>query len=680
MDNNQIEFFDNNGINARIVELRALIRKHDHLYYTDANPEISDREYDLLFQELIELESNHPWLITPDSPSQRIGGMPLKEFKHVEHSVPMLSLANTYSEGEVIDFDRKVREALGMQDYQYVAELKYDGVAISLKYNNGMLQIAATRGDGITGDDITQNIKTIRTLPLTIPPELSIADNFEVRGEVYMEESDFIEINKFRAEKGEKLFANPRNTTAGTLKQLDSREVAKRPLKIVCYFLYSDNLKLSSHYENLSHLRKMGFPVSRHTKLCKNIESVMEFIKYWELERSNLPFQIDGIVIKVNSLAHQEELGTIARSPKWAIAYKYEAQSAETLLESISFQVGRTGIITPVAELKPVFIAGSTVSRATLHNEDYIKEKDIRVGDYVIIQKGGDVIPKVVAVNIAKRNAELLPFIFPSYCPCELKSELRRHEGEAAYYCDHPECPWQIRRRIEHFASRDAMDIEGLGEKVVDQFVSLGLIRNVADIYKLNEHREEIANLDRWAAKSTDKLIEAIENSKKQPLQRLIYALGIKFIGEGAAKILVKNFSSIDAMIQANREQLLAIREIGDKMADSIIEFMHDENELRIISELKSLGLSTTSDISSDAASEGKLSGLTFVITGEFESMPRKSIQEKIELLGGKVTGSVSKNTNYVIAGAKPGSKLDKASSLNIPILDEKALLELIEN
>ncbi len=555
-------------IKNRVMKLREEIRKHDYAYYIEAQPIISDREYDNLFAELKELENKYPSLITPDSPTQRVGGEPLKEFCTITHSIPMLSLSNTYSRAEVEDFHRRVTEMLSNQEIEYVTELKYDGVAISLIYKNGYLDLGITRGDGYSGDDITQNIKTIKLLPLKINEVLingvKLTD-FEVRGEVFMLEKDFLEINRQRSEVGEKLFANPRNTTAGTLKLFDNREVARRPLKIVCYYLYTDQIELKSHYENLFHLKNMGFPLSNQFKLCCNIDEVFDYIEYWEKYRYNLPFQIDGIVIKVNSIAQQKVLGSIARSPRWAIAYKYEAETDKTVIENISLQVGRTGAVTPVAELEPVFLAGSTVSRATLHNADFIIQKDIRIGDTVLVQKGGDVIPKIVSVVFEERSPDSVPFVFPEYCPCELKSKLRKPEGESAYYCEHPECPWQIRRRIEHFASRNAMNIEGLGEKVIEQLVEKGLIKNIADIYDLYKYRKDIIKLERWAEKSADNLFRAIENTKSQPFHRVLFALGIRYIGENSAKILARNFDSIDELMNANREELTSIYEIGEK-------------------------------------------------------------------------------------------------------------------
>jgi DNA ligase (NAD+) len=669
-------------VEQRLDKLREYIRKLDHHYYVEAQPLVSDREYDIIFRELQDLEKLHPELITQDSPTQRVGGEPLKEFNSVTHAKPMLSLANTYSREEVLDFDRRVSETLN-EPYEYVCELKYDGVALSIRYENNVLSIGATRGDGFTGDDITQNIRTINSVPLKVK-ELELNSksikNFEVRGEVYMTETDFLKINEERLANEEKTYANPRNLTAGSLKLLDPKVVAKRNLQLVCYYLDIDGIDQNSHKENLDLLANLGFPTGKARKLCKDIDEVLAFIEEWKAKRSALPFQIDGIVIKVNSIPQQEELGFIARSPRWAIAYKYEAEAAETLLKNIILQVGRTGHVTPVADLEPVFLAGSTVSRATLHNADYIAERDIRIGDIVIVEKGGDVIPKVVRPVLEKRASIIIPYVFPEVCPCSLKNKLERPEDEANYFCDHPECPWQIRRRIEHFASRNAMDIEGLGEKAVEQFVEAGLLHNVADIYELKDKYDEILKLERWGKKSIDNLLDAIEKSKQQPFNRLIFALGIRFIGESSAKILANNFKNIDNLSNATVDELTSVFEIGDKMAESITHFFADEKQIRIIERLRSFGLKFEQEIDQQSASSLHLANMTFVLTGELDSMPRTEAKKKIEDLGGKMTGSVSKKTSYLVAGSNPGSKYAKAEKLGVKILNEKEFLLLLDN
>ncbi len=674
MDNN---LFSNEIEKAsqRASELRVLINKYDKAYYQNAESLVSDREYDALFQELSDLEKTFPDIITPDSPTQRVGGEPIKEFQSVEHIVPMLSLSNTYNAEELQDFDRKIRENLGENNYTYTAELKFDGVAMSLRYTNGILEKGVTRGDGYRGDDVTQNIKTIKTLPLSVRGDMK---NFEVRGEVYMLNEDFLEINRKREEEGDKLYANPRNLTAGTLKLLDSKIVSSRKLQMVCYFLRSDETKLESHSKNIEILRDLGFPTSEYTQKCKNIEEVLSFIHSIEDKRNSLPFQIDGVVIKVDNLAQQEEMGYVARSPKWAIAYKYEAESAETLLKSISLQVGRTGTVTPVAELEPVFVAGSTVSRATLHNIDYITEKDIREGDYVYIEKGGDVIPKVTGANKDKRKEDSTPFKFPKVCTCGKEGLLVRPEGEANYYCTNADCPSQLKRRIEHFVSRNAMNIDGFGEKIVEQLLEENLISGIADIYELHQKKSRLLALERWGDKSVNNLFENIEKSKERSFANVLYALGIRFIGEGGAKILAKHFKSLDKLTEADRDTLISVNEIGNKMADSILEFFSNEAEMEIVKKLQNSGLQFELEEEENTA-EQKFNGETFVFTGELESMSRKEAAKKAILLGGKETKSVSKKTSYVVVGTNPGSKFKKAQDLGVTILSEQEFLDLIK-
>jgi DNA ligase (NAD+) len=666
---------------SRITELRSLIREYDRAYYQEAKSLVSDREYDKLFRELQDLEEAHPELRSPDSPTQRVGGEPVSEFENVAHEVPMLSLQNTYSREEVEDFDSRVKRLLERADVEYSVELKFDGVALSLVYRDCRLERAVTRGDGYTGDVITNNVRTIRDIPLVcepIPAGDTALRDFEVRGEVFMTREDFDRINREREERGDALYANPRNTTAGTLKLLDPKIVAARRLRMFCYFLCAEGATLNSHFENVGLIKAAGFPVNEAYRTCRNVDEIFEFISEWQQKRPGLPFDIDGVVIKVNSLRDQENLGFVARSPRWAIAYKYEAESAETLLKKINIQIGRQGTATPVAELEPVLLAGSTVKRATLHNYDFIREKDIREGDTVSIEKGGDIIPKVTAVNFEKRPDDSVEFEFPKLCICPKQSELVRPDGEANYYCEHPECPWQVRRKIEHFASRNAMDIEGLGEKVVEQFVELEFLKNIADVYGLAKHREKILELDRWGEKSVDNLLAAIEKSKEQPFEKVLYSLGIRFIGEGGAKLLAKEFRGIDVLASASREQLTAVNEIGEKMADSILAFFADEKQREIISRLKSSGLNFKAEYEEKDESELQLNGLTFVFTGELEAMSRPEAAKKVEALGGKETKSVSKKTNYVVVGANPGSKYDKAKKLGVNILNEKEFLELI--
>ncbi|MBP6510804.1 MAG: NAD-dependent DNA ligase LigA, partial [Candidatus Kapabacteria bacterium] len=587
--------FDNpSDPDQRATELRETIRRHDKLYYIDAQPEISDREYDDLLAELQTIERDHPRLITPDSPTQRVGVAPIGEFRTVTHTVPMLSLANTYSAEEVQDFDRRVREGLGIDNPVYVCELKYDGVAMSLTYTDGVLTLAATRGDGQSGDDVTANVRTIRSVPLRLASTEIV--NATVRGEVYMLTETFMEINRKAEQAGEKTYANPRNLTAGTLKQKDSKAVAKRQLEFTAYWLDTPDTPLASHSTNIALLQQMGFATGGAIHTCRSIDDVMKFINEWDERRFELPFQIDGIVIKVDSLRHQDELGAVARSPRWAIAYKYEAKKAQTILNDITLQVGRTGVVTPVAELEPTLLAGSTISRATLHNEDFVHELDLRIGDTVVIEKGGDVIPKVSAVVAAMRPHDSQPWNMPHHCPCPRRSHLHRPEGEVNWYCDDVVCPWQIRRRLQHFASRDAMDIEGLGEKAIDQFVDAGLLTSIADIYRLPERRNEILALDRWAPKSYEKLVAGIIKSAEQPYARVLFALGIRFVGEGVAKILARAFPSIDELRSATLEQLTSVHEIGESIANSVLEFFDDTDNTELIELLKRAGLRFVSE------------------------------------------------------------------------------------
>lgn len=671
---------ENSEILGRIEELREQIRAHDYHYYIEARPVVSDREYDKLMEELTDLERQHPQFATPDSPTQRVGGEPLKEFAQVEHERPMLSLANTYSREEVLDFDRRIRELLDTGSFRYVAELKYDGVAVSLHYRDGRFVLGATRGNGVVGDDITQNLRTIASIPLMARPTAPDGNglrNFEVRGEVYMLNEDFLALNEEREAEGEKRFANPRNLTAGTLKLQDPREVAARPLQIVTYNLAADSGAPATHSGGLEMLRSLGFPTGV-ISVCNTIDDVFAFIEEWEQKRASLPFMIDGIVVKVDSLAQQRELGSVSRFPRWAIAYKYEAQKVQTVMRDILYQVGRTGVVTPVADLDPVFVSGSTVSRATLHNADFILEKDIRVGDAVLIEKGGEVIPKVVEVVLAQRPEGSTPFEFPHICPCPEQQPLHRYEDEANYYCEYPGCPWQVRRRLTHYASRHAMEIEGLGDKVVDQLVDAKLLASIPDIYDLHERREELLELERWGAKKADNLLAAIEKSKERPFARVLYSVGVRFVGEETAKLLAAHFADIDELKAATSERLTAIKGIGERVADSILQFLGDAASVEVLDRLQRAGVRMVSDSMAAAPASEKLNGKTFVLTGTLPSMTRDEARALIESHGGKVSGSVSKKTNYVLAGEEAGSKLDKARELGVAVLAENEFLALI--
>lgn len=661
----------------RIETLRKQLREHDYKYYVLAEPSISDEEYDSLMRELIELENEHPDLRSPDSPSQRVGGAPTKEFALVTHAVPMLSLSNTYNEAEVRDFDRRVSSLLRGERYDYVSELKFDGVAISLVYENGVLVRGATRGDGVQGDDITQNLKTIRSIPLRLRTRNGIND-IEVRGEVFMTRGDFKAMNEERELAGEKLFVNPRNATAGTMKMQDPKIVAQRPLKFFAYSLRVERGGPSMHFESFNQMRELGFPVSEHGRLCKTVDDVVRYWREWEEKRETLPFDIDGIVVKVNSLRQQEKLGAIAKSPRWAIAFKFAARKAETIIKGITLQVGRVGTITPVAELEPVFLGGTTVSRATLHNVEYIEELDIRPGDTVIVERGGDVIPKISGVVKEKRQVGLEKFKMPTACP-ECDSRIYRPADEVNYYCENTECPAQVKGRFLHFAHRGAMDIEGLGEAVVDQLADLELIRNYADLYELRSKKTRLMELERWGEKSVNNLLDAIEESKKSPFSRLVYALGIRHVGAGVAQLLTANIRSMAQFKAATTEDLEGIQGIGPRIAESVVHFFQDPHNRKIIERLERAGL-MMEEKTPKAVRLSPFAGKTVVLTGGLASMTRDEAKEKIEALGGRVASSVSKHTDLVVAGADGGTKLRKARALNITTIDEDEFLQLLQS
>lgn len=665
---------DEMDITEKIEQLRMEIRKHDHLYYAAARPELTDREYDELYKKLESLEAAHPELVTPNSPTQRVGGEPIAGFTTVNHAIPMLSLGNTYTREELESFDGRIRKALGDGvTFEYVCELKIDGVAMSLIYEGGALARAVTRGDGTKGDDVTKNIRTVRAIPLVVD---ATDESFEVRGEVFMLDADFTKLNEAMIEAGEEPYANARNTTAGTLKQKDSREVAKRELRFTSYWLEAPFLKSANHADNVAWLEDAGFPIGTDVRVCVDIEAVMAYISEWDTKRAGLPFQTDGVVVKVNSLRDQDELGFVARSPRWAIAYKFEALKASTTLNAITLQVGRTGVVTPVAELEPVLLAGSTISRATLHNEDFVSELGLRIGDGVEIEKGGDVIPKVVRVIESSRSAASAPWTFPTTCPCPNESTLHRPEGEANWYCTHGSCPWQLKRRIQHFVSRNGMDIDGLGEKAVDQFVDEGFLSSIADIYDLSQKREQILLLDRWAPKSVDRLLSGIERSKEQPYSRVLFSLGIRFVGEGVAKTITRVIPTLEKLSSATTEELEAINEVGRRIAESIVEFFQDESESAIVRRLVEAGLQFEMEETHVVAQV--FAGKTIVVTGELETMGRREAKEAIESRGGKAAGSVSKKTSFLVAGASAGSKLLKAQELGTPVLSEAEFRALL--
>ena len=669
-----MRFLDKAQAERRIQELRQIINHHNHLYYVLDNPEIPDAEYDKLMRELIDLESQFPELIVPDSPTQRIGGEPLAAFKRVTHREPMISLADAFSEGDLRDFHRRVTSVVGDQ-VEYVVELKIDGLAISLTYENGILVTAATRGDGLVGEDVTHNVKTIKSVPLRInPPSGKFPSVIEVRGEIYLPKEGFKKLNEEREDMELVPFANPRNAAAGSIRQLDPKVAAKRPLSTFIYGIgYVEGIQFETHHEVLEFYKACGFRVNPHIKLFNSFDDVIDYCMSWREKRDLLPYEIDGMVIKVNSLQFQKMLGSTAKNPRWAIAYKFPAEQKVSVIEDIIVSVGRTGILTPNAVLKPVNIAGSTVSRATLHNEDYIKEKDIRIGDSVIVQKAGDIIPEVVEVIKEKRTGSEKEFKMPHHCP-ECGAEVIRIPGEAAYRCTGVSCPAQIRRSIIHFASRDAMDIRGLGPAVVSLLLSAGLVKDVSDIYFLK--KEDLIPLERMGEKSADNLINAIQDSKKQPLSRLVYALGIPFIGSKASFLLAQAFGSMDKLKAATYDELIKIPEIGTKMAESIVTFFKQEQTNNLLERLKNAGV----NMEEQKRSEGirPLENLTFVLTGTLEKYSRNEAKEIIESLGGRVTSSVSKKTDYVVVGKDPGSKYDKAVKLGINIIDEKEFERLI--
>lgn len=666
-------------IQDRIEYLKQLINKYDYKYYVLSEPEVSDYEYDVLYTELKNLEKQYPQFITVDSPTNRVGSDLSNTFNTITHEIPMLSLANTYSEGELYDFDRRVKEGLGNNfDVEYCTELKIDGASVSIKYENGLFKLAATRGDGVNGEDITNNIKTIKSLPLKVNIVNSEYDlsKFEVRGEAFMEIEAFEQLNNRREEAGEKTFANPRNCVSGSLKLIDPKLVAERPIDLFLYYFISDKSKPNTQYENLKLMQSLGFKVNNNFKLCKSINEVIEYCRYWEDERYNLPYEIDGVVIKVNNLKFQQELGSIAKSPRWAVAFKFKAKQVQTKLNAVTWQVGRTGAVTPVAELEPIFLAGSTISRATLHNYDEILRKELHIGDVVVIEKGGDVIPKIVEADISKREQGAKLVIAPEYCPV-CKSKLVKIEGEAAIYCENFECKAQVTNRLVHFASRGAMDIEGLGESIIQLFVEMGLLKNFADIYDLKDKKDILLKLDRFGEKSVNNLLNAIEESKKQPFSKLLFALGIRYVGAGAAKKIVAEFKTIDKLITANEEEISSIHEIGTSISKSITAYFNKEHNLKLIEKLRAQGLNFSSEI--NETKESKITGKSFVLTGTL-SVKREEATEIIEKNGGKVVSSVSKNTDFVLAGESAGSKLDKAVKLGVKIINEEEFFNLVNS
>lgn len=661
------------GAKKEIARLRREIARHDRLYYVRNEPEISDREYDLLYQRLVALENEFPEYVTPDSPTRRVGGEPLKEFRTVEHRIRMLSLDNTYSEQEVRDFDERIRKTLGAPVI-YETTLKVDGVAVSLAYEDGRLARGATRGDGVRGDDITQNLRTIRSIPLVIATDDRGLRDIEVRGEVYLPKRMFADLNREREKTGEPLFANPRNAAAGTLKLLDPRAVAGRGLDIFIHTVPRSPGKVHpSHHATLQKLRDAGFRTVEHARLCPDMGAVFDYINEWRERRHGLEYEVDGLVIKVDDFALRERLGYTTKSPRWAIAFKYPARQASTILREIQLQVGRTGRITPVAVLDPVTLSGSTIARATLHNEDEIDRRDIRIGDHVVIEKGGEVIPKVVGVLEAERTGREKKFRFPGKCPV-CGQRIYRLPEEADWRCVNSSCPAQIKGKVLHFASRTAMDIQGLGDVLVDKLVNLGLVRGFDGLYRLEA--QTLAGVERMGERSAANLIESIEKSKAQPFVNVLYALGIQHVGLNAARLLAENYSSIDDIMNASVEQLTDIPGIGGVIAESIGNYFSIRQNLDMVRNLRQAGLRFSSERGRTKA--GKLLGKTFVFTGELSRLSRHKAQEMVRARGGRASSSVSKKTDYVVQGAGAGSKLKQAQKLGIRIITEDEFLKLV--
>lgn len=657
---------------ARVHELHELLNQYNYEYHVLDKPSVPDAEYDRLMQELIQLEEEFPELKTGDSPTVRVGGQVLESFQKVEHRIPMLSLGNAFNEQDLRDFDRRARQAVG-DSISYVCELKIDGLAVSLRYEQGRFVQGSTRGDGEIGEDITVNLKTIRSIPLRLKKPVDI----EVRGEVYMPRSSFEKLNEARLQNEEEPFANPRNAAAGSLRQLDPKIAASRNLDIFLYSIADTrNLGVDSHSEGLDLLDEVGFKTNRERRKYNTIEEVLDYIEEWTVKRPSLAYDIDGIVIKVDSFDQQDELGFTAKSPRWAIAYKFPAEEVVTKLIDIELSVGRTGVITPTAILEPVRVAGTTVQRASLHNEDLIREKDIRIGDSVVVKKAGDIIPEVVNVLVDKRTGEESEFFMPTHCP-ECESELVRLEGEVALRCINPKCPAQIREGMIHFVSRNAMNIDGLGEKVISQLFDEKLISDVADLYTLT--KEQLLKLERMGEKSTDNLLSAIEASKSNSLEKLLFGLGIRHVGAKAAKTLAQHFETMDRLQVATREQLTAIDEIGEKMADAIVTYFELPDVQDLLNELRQYGINMEykgPKLISVEDSDSYFAGKTIVLTGKLEQLTRNEAKAEIEALGGKVTGSVSKSTDLLIAGEAAGSKLAKAEQLQIEIWDEDRLVQ----
>lgn len=660
----------------RILQLRQLLEHHNHLYYVQSQPGISDREYDSLMQELRQLEDRYPEYADPLSPSQRVGSDLEQDFVQVKHLFPMLSLDNTYSREEIAAFDERVKKALPFETVEYVCELKYDGVSISLQYENGRLLRAVTRGDGEKGDDVTVNVKTIRSIPLVLQPG-NYPAFFEIRGEIFLPHKGFEKMNAERAEAGEQLFANPRNAASGTLKIKNTLQVAKRPLDCFMYYMPAETSPFPTHFESISAAREWGLKVPDHVQKCLTIQEVYNFIAYWEDRRDTLPFDIDGIVVKVNAYRQQKILGFTAKSPRWAIAYKYKAREALTRLLSIDYQVGRTGAITPVANLEPVLLAGTTVKRASLHNADQMEQLDIRLGDVVTVEKGGEIIPKITGVKKEGRSSDSQPLAFITHCP-ECGTALIRLTGEARHFCPNENsCPPQIKGKLIHFVGRKAMDI-GCAEATIEQLYQHGLLRSPSDFYRLD--KETLVKLERFADKSADNLLQSIDASRKVPFERVLFAIGIRFVGETVAKKLASHFPAMDDLMNVTMDELIQVGEIGEVIAGSIVRFFADVRNRQFIEELRKAGLQLTRSAGAALISD-KLQGKSIVISGVFRNYSRDELQQIIARHGGKNAGSVSSNTSYLVAGESMGpAKKEKALKLGIPVITEEELMKMLND
>jgi DNA ligase (NAD+) len=664
------------NVKDQIEQLREELREHNYRYYVLNNPIISDYEFDQKLKQLQELEEKYPEFYDPNSPTQRVGGEVTKNFNTVKHKFRMYSLDNSYSKEDLLDWEKRIQRLID-EPVQFTCELKYDGASISLAYKDGKFVQAVTRGNGVAGDDVTANVKTIKSVPLVLKGR-GYPDNFFARGEIIIPIADFIKMNKEREEIGDDLYMNPRNTAAGTLKLQDSAAVARRPLDCLIYYVVGDNLPFDTQYESLEKARAWGFKVPDVAKLANNIDEVMEYINYWDVHRHEFPYETDGVVIKVNSLRQQEELGYTAKAPRWAIAYKFKAERVATLLEKITYQVGRTGAITPVANLKPVALAGTIVKRASLHNADQIKKLDVREGDTVFVEKGGEIIPKIVGVDLSKRPPNSKPTAYITHCP-ECGTPLVRNEGEAQHYCPNTYgCPPQIIGRIQHYISRKAMNIEGLGDETVAQLVQAGLITSYADLYELK--KEQLLPLERMAEKSVENLLSGIEASKKVPFERVLFALGIRHVGETVAKKLARHYKSIDALKEATTDELIHVDEIGEIIAKSVVDFFSNPINIEIVGRLKRYGIQLQISEEELEGQTDKLQGKTFVVSGVFHQVSRNELKELIEKNGGKVASSISKKTSYVVAGDAMGpSKKNKAEALEIPIISEEEFLKMID-